>query len=154
MRVYLAQHGEAASKDLDPERKLTEKGIEDVGKVAEFLKPLGINCSTIQHSGKARAAETAQILAPSLGGADLVSGRDGINPLDPVAPIADELNSAKDDTALVGHMPFMGKLASLLAAGDESLAVAAYTPGTVVCVEKDDAGKWHIAWMFNPLLFV
>jgi hypothetical protein len=36
MRVYLVQHGEAVAKDVDAERPLTEKGAEDVKKVAEF----------------------------------------------------------------------------------------------------------------------
>ena len=40
MRIYLVQHGEAKSEEEDPRRTLTDKGIGEVQKVAEFLRPL------------------------------------------------------------------------------------------------------------------
>ena len=38
MRLYLVQHGKAASKETDPLRPLTEEGLSDVHKVAKFIK--------------------------------------------------------------------------------------------------------------------
>ena len=36
MQIYLVQHGESKSEEIDPERKLTESGSRDVQKIADF----------------------------------------------------------------------------------------------------------------------
>ena len=53
---------------------------------------------------------------------------------------------------LVGHLPFMGKLVAGLVAGDEHKPVAAFVPGTVVCLERNEANHWTIVWMVRPAL--
>ncbi len=54
---------------------------------------------------------------------------------------------------VVGHLPFMGRLASRLVAGSEEANVAAFQPGTVACLERaDDGGGWALAWMVRPEL--
>ena len=65
MRLYLVQHGQAKSEELDPQRGLTEQGVQDVERLAAFLKPLSLAVQVVWHSGKTRAAQTAEILAPS-----------------------------------------------------------------------------------------
>ena len=37
MRLFLVQHGNALTKDMDPERGLSESGKQDVANVAAFL---------------------------------------------------------------------------------------------------------------------
>ena len=66
MRLYLVQHGQAKSKDQDPDRHLTENGQKEVESIAAFLQPLNIKIQALWHSGKARAAQTADILAGSV----------------------------------------------------------------------------------------
>ena len=51
MKVYLVQHGEAKSEKEDPQRNLTDKGIDEVQKVANFLRPLKLTVNAIWHSG-------------------------------------------------------------------------------------------------------
>ena len=63
MKLYLVQHAKAASKETDPERSLTEEGLRDIRKVAEFIKPLDLSVDYLWHSGKNRAQQTAEILA-------------------------------------------------------------------------------------------
>jgi hypothetical protein len=46
----------------------------------------------------------------------------------------------------------MGKLVARLVAGDERKSVAAFVPGTVVCLQQDEAGYWVISWMVHPEL--
>ena len=41
MRLYLVRHGAAKPKEADPERPLTEKGVEVARRVATFLKGNG-----------------------------------------------------------------------------------------------------------------
>jgi len=62
MRLYLVQHGEAKREEEDPSRPLTENGRREVEIVAKFLSEAGIKIDKILHSGKLRAAQTAEIL--------------------------------------------------------------------------------------------
>jgi broad specificity phosphatase PhoE len=77
MRIYLVQHGEAKSEEEDPRRTLTDKGVGEVQKVAEFLRPLTLAVDTVWHSGKARAQQTAELLAEALGAQARVVAREG-----------------------------------------------------------------------------
>ena len=56
------------------------------------------------------------------------------------------------DTMLVGHLPFMARLAGRLVTGDEHMEVAAFVPGTVLCLEPAAGDRWTIAWMVRPEL--
>ena len=150
MHVYLIRHGDAKSKQEDPERSLSVKGTQDVRKMAAFLKPLDLAVEVVWHSGKARAAQTAELLGGAVSSANGVGKRDGLAPMDPVEPIGAELASASRDVMLVGHLPFMGKLASALVAGTESADVVAFQPGSVACLERIDAGNWILCWMATP----
>jgi broad specificity phosphatase PhoE len=67
MELYLIQHGEAKSKQEDPERPLTAKGAENIKKTASFFKQLPKRLDLIWHSGKKRAEQTAEILDETLG---------------------------------------------------------------------------------------
>lgn len=62
MFVYLGQHGEAEREEVDPARPLTEKGRNDVRKVALFTAGAHVRVERIFHSGKLRARQTAEIL--------------------------------------------------------------------------------------------
>lgn len=150
MKLYLVQHGEAKPEEADPQRGLTDKGRRDVGKVAAFIKPLSLSVKTVWQSGKTRATQTAEILAPALAGSPQVTQHAGIAPMDPVGPIAAEIAEIADDLMVVGHLPFMGKLTSLLAAGSEDADVVAFQQGGLVCLERDDKGAWRIRWMVAP----
>ena len=112
MKLYLVQHGEALEKDVDPARPLTDRGRAEVERVAAFLGGAGVRVAQVLHSGKLRAEQTAEVLAPAVGAAGRVEKTGDIDPLDP--PLAFELtvNEWTEDTMVVGHLPFMGKLVS------------------------------------------
>jgi phosphohistidine phosphatase len=152
MRLYLVQHGEAKAKELDPHRHLTEKGVRDTEKVAAFLKPLGLNVSVVWHSGKARAAQTAELLATALHPAQGVIQRDGLAPNDPIGPVAGAVRSADEDLMIVGHLPFLGKLASELVAGSEESDVVVFQNSGVVCLEPRGNGNYRVRWIVTPEL--
>jgi phosphohistidine phosphatase len=150
MRLYLVQHAESKPESEDPARGLTDKGQADVKKVVAFLKPLGLTVSAIWHSGKTRAVQTAEILAQAITASQGVTKHDGLAPLDPVQPIQDQVSRSPDDLMLVGHLPFMGKLASALAAGSDSADAVAFQQGGIVCLERDEHGTWRIRWAVTP----
>jgi phosphohistidine phosphatase len=52
---------------------------------------------------------------------------------------------------LVGHLPFMARLASLLLTRDPKAEIVAFQPGTVLCLEGE-GGTWRVAWMLRPEL--
>jgi phosphohistidine phosphatase len=55
---------------------------------------------------------------------------------------------------IVGHLPFMANLASLLVSGKEFSNVVSFDAGSVVCLNRSDPGQWQIEWMVTPELLV
>ena len=152
MRIYLVQHGEAVPAEVDPERPLSAAGEADVRRLAAVLRRSGVGVARILHSGKRRAAQTAEVLAAALGPKLQPEARAGLNPNDPTASVAQEAASWEQDTVLVGHLPFMARLASRLLAGREDPGLVAFRPGSVLCLERTDQRAWTIAWMLRPEL--
>ncbi|HAJ92354.1 MAG TPA: phosphohistidine phosphatase SixA [Gammaproteobacteria bacterium] len=152
MKLYLLQHGEAVSKQEDPGRPLSERGVQDVQAVAALLGNAGIKVARVWHSGKRRAEQTADILAKVV----LAGGRaevvEGISPNDPVGEFATDADVWEEDTLVVGHLPFMSRLVSLLVTGDTDTELVQYQPGSLVCLERLDAELWVITGMLRPAL--
>ena len=152
MRLYLVQHGDALSKQTDPHRPLSEAGRRDVAATGRLLASAGVRPTRVVRSGKQRAQETAELLAAALGSEEAATARVGLNPKDPVEPLAHALVGWATDAMLAGHLPFLAKLAGRLVTGDEDLAVAAIVPATVLCLEPVRERRWAIAWMLRPEL--
>jgi len=154
MFLYLVQHGEAKKEEEDPSRPLSDKGIEDVKKVASYIAKLNIEAGEVLHSGKLRAKHTAEILAGNLRIAKSVSETDGLAPLDNPGLWAERLKTRTNPLILVGHLPHLGKLSSLLLSGDKEKNIIAFKMGGVVCLKRDDAGMWSLQWIITPEVLV
>jgi phosphohistidine phosphatase len=152
MRLYLVQHADAVPEQLDPKRPLSAAGRREVEAVARLLAGTGTRAVRVAHSGKLRAQQTAELLATALAPGTVPEVMPGLNPNDPVEPTVRRIADWTSDVMLVGHLPFMAKLVAHLAAGDERKPVTAFVPGTVVCLQQDEAGDWVIAWMVRPEL--
>lgn len=152
MKLYLVQHAKAAPKEIDPDRSLTEEGLRDIQKVAAFIKPLNLQVDYLWHSGKKRAAQTAEVLAEAVKLDEGVTARDGLAPNDDVTALANDLAAATEDIAIVGHLPFLAKLASLLLAGSESVNTVAFKNASIVCLTRSDENRWQMDWMVIPEL--
>lgn len=152
MRIYLTQHGLAVPKDVDPDRPLSEQGREDVRRLAEFLNEAAILVGQALHSGKTRAEQTAAILAEALLPEGQPQAHAGLAPNDPLEKLSPELAFWSVDTLIVGHLPYLGRLASLLLASDPDRPVLAFQPGSMACLEKDPEGHWVLVWMVRPEL--
>jgi phosphohistidine phosphatase len=148
MRVYLVQHGEARSEAEDPERSLTNRGEEETRKISFTLKKLGIRPSRIYHSGKKRAEQTAGIIARALDLSPQIG--QGLNPNDDVRPWVEQISREAGDLMLVGHLPFMEKLASFLVCGDEGAKAVLFRYSAILCLEKKESGKWAVDWIIKP----
>lgn len=152
MKLYLVQHGEAVDKTVDPDRPLSDQGRADVEDIARLIAGAGAAPEQIQHSGKTRARQTAEIFAAVLDTGAGVSEVDGIGPLDSAAALSQRLPSPGGERMICGHQPFMGKLVSHLLTGDEETSLVAYSPGSVACLEHSEETGWVLCWFVRPEL--
>ena len=150
MKLYLVQHGESVSKEINPDRPLSAQGELDVKQLADFLKRAGMSVDQIKHSGKTRARQTAEILAKVLLDNGDIEAIEGIAPNDPVESFAVTIPVLETNTILVGHLPFMARLVSYLITCEANQPLVAYQPGSVVCLEQDEGMNWQIQWMIRP----
>lgn len=152
MDIHLMQHGVATSEEEDPARPLTAAGRDAVERVAGRARELGIRADRCVHSGKLRAEQSAGILAAAMGAS--LEQRGGLGPSDPVGPIAEWLRTQAEATpdatlAVVGHLPFLDRLASLLITGDEGAHVVHFrNAGLVALVPKTEG--YAVAWILLP----
>ena len=152
MKLYLVQHGEACAKEVDSERPLTAQGRADVERLAVFLQRSGIRAERVIHSGKLRAAQTAELLAQAIASGVALESSGLLNPNDDPRAFDWQSDSWDRDTLIVGHLPFLTKLVSHLIVGDENKLIAAFQPGSVLCLEHADGTRWAVDWMIRPEL--
>lgn len=152
MKLYLVQHGDALSSEVDAERPLSGRGRADVQRTTAMLSAAKISVSRVFHSGKDRARQTAELLAAALAPQSLSEAIDGIRPMDGVESFARVIAGWSEDAMVVGHLPFMAKLVSLLLCGDQEAMLCSYEPGSIVCLERVEQDRWSLAWMVRPTL--
>jgi len=148
MNIYLVQHGEALSKEQNVKRPLSEKGKEIVEKLANACTAYRLSAVQIYHSTKLRAKQTSEILGRQLG-IPLLE-KTGLEPLNPVRPVYDEINSSNTDTIIVGHLPFLERLVSFMLTGSENNRPLLFQQGGLVCLKRDENNKWSIRWTVFP----
>jgi phosphohistidine phosphatase len=152
MRIYLTQHGLAVPTDVDADRPLSEQGRADVRRLAGLLDEAGIRVGEVLHSGKTRAEQSAAILAEALLPRGQPQAHAGLGPKDPLEQVSPEIAFWSVDTLIVGHLPYLGRLASLLLASDPDRPLLAFQPGAMACLERGAQGQWLLAWMVRPEL--
>jgi phosphohistidine phosphatase len=151
MKLYLVQHAEARPKEEDPKQGLTNKGLVDIKKVADFVaRRARVRVAVIYHSGKHRARETAEALADYLHPVKGVREGDCLVPMDEPDFWVKRALELKDDTMLVGHLPHLDKLASALLTGSEEGGVVTFHKAGIVCLERDENNRWSLAWAVTP----
>lgn len=149
MNIYLIQHGRAASKSADAAKALTPQGRGEAIRTATRVAELGLAVGAIWHSGKLRALQTAEIFAERLRPARGVIERQGMAPLDDPVIMAREIGELEDPLALVGHLPHLSRLASLLVTGDADCEIVTFRNAGVVCLGREGLG-WRMQWIITP----
>lgn len=149
------QHGEATAAEVDPERPLTQQGAAHVRAVAAHAAAAGVRVERIVHSGKLRAEQTASLLAEPLH-CLRVDAVVGLKPGDSAEAARKALlpGSASGSLAVVGHLPFLDRFASLLVTGDADAGVLAFRNAALVKLVPSEArpGRFRIAWVLPPEL--
>ena len=151
MRLFLVQHGEAKSKAEDPERGLTDGGAKVVAKMAARLAAAAVEVSEIRHSGKRRAEQTAAIFARELAPVQGVSAASGLDPNDDILPLVESLRETHGGLMVVGHLPFLSRLAGFLLTGDAGREAVRFHNAGVVCLAEEDS-VWRVEWVLVPAL--
>ena len=150
MKIYLVQHGKAKSEEEDPARPLSDEGTEDINKVALFLEKLSIKVHAIIHSEKLRAKQTAKILSDVIKSLKGLEEMEWLKPNDNINIMGDFIkNQFNNDLMLVGHLPYMDKLSSLLITGSEESSIVKFQQGAVACLEREN-DKFKLCWMITP----
>ena len=150
MNLYLVQHAKATPKEIDPERSLTQEGLNDINKITAFIEPLELSIENLWHSGKKRAQQTTEILAGVINVKNEISVQNGLAPNDDVNVIKEKIISDGQDLMIVGHLPSLSKLTSLLLTGSESSEPVAFKQGGIVCLKCENQNQWQIDWMITP----
>lgn len=151
MYLYLVQHAEAKSKERDPDRPLSDKGRADIQRVAMYVaRHTDILVRQINHSGKTRARQTAEVLAEALQPTEGIADIPDLAPLDDPVVWVSYLADTNRNLMLVGHLPHLSKLAALLLCQDEAKTVVKFQMGGVVCLGRDEEGNWSLRWMVTP----
>jgi phosphohistidine phosphatase len=150
MRLYLVQHGEAVPAEQDPARPLSDQGRADLERLASFLASGGVRVVRVLHSSRLRAQQSAEILARAVQPSEPPAVHPGLGPEDPLMAFADLVAGWREDSMVVGHLPFMSRAVCLLLTGGEEHAAVDFRPGSLVCLEREPDGPWGLAWMLRP----
>ena len=150
MRLFIVQHGDAVTKDIDPDRPLSDQGRSDVKRLLEYLADRDTHIGQIFHSGKTRARETAEILRPLLASGSEVHQRDGLAPNDPPGSFLDQIVESGTDTLVASHMPFVTRVISQALTGDPDRGIAQFVPGSIAGIEPADDGSWRLIMFVRP----
>ena len=141
MKLYLVQHGISLSEEVDPEKSLSPDGEERSRKIAEFLKEKSVQVDVLWHSPKKRAVQTAHILSETVASPEIQERKD-LNPMDPVGNLSKEIEPLNKNLMIVGHLPFLQKLISLLLSGKED--------SQFISIKNSDS--WKVLWAVTPEL--
>jgi phosphohistidine phosphatase len=151
MKLYLLRHGEPQPKAKDPDRRLTPRGQLDIASIGRFLEQNGLFVPEIWHSEKHRVRQTAEIIGQAVGCGRLQERKD-LAPLDPVGPVRAEIIGREEDLMLVGHLPFLPRLAGQLLGCLRESSIFRFETGEIVGLERDDGGLWQLLFAISPRL--
>jgi phosphohistidine phosphatase len=142
--VVLVRHAEAVSTCDNPQRPLSIAGRQHAERMATWLREMRYRSEEVVHSDKLRARQTAKILGQRL---DIHPAKvheiAGLGPGDDPLTMADGLEAERRSVMVVGHLPYMARLASTLLVGEpDRLQIRFFDAGTVVL--SRGAGGWQL----------
>ena len=163
MKIYLIRHGVAREPDeadfgADSQRPLTDKGRDNVTRIARALKKLDVKPDLILSSPYIRAEETAVILAKEFDLQEHLILSELLVPEGKAEDIIGAIveNYMADELFIVSHEPCLSLLASLLTAADLDLAIN-IRKGGVCCLLAGDLRlerRATLEWLLTPKILL
>ena len=142
--IYLVHHADAVGPEVEPQRPLSIAGRNHAERLAVEAAARGVKPMAIWHSGKLRAKQTAEPFLRLCNPLAEFSAIRGLQPTDPPAWIRDLLTGEQRDVMLVGHMPNLPRVLTLLVTGDESSLLSFPLHGAIAL---EPAGElWVERW--------
>ena len=117
--IYLVHHADAVGPEVEPQRPLSASGLTHAEALARAAAAKGVKPVAIWHSGKLRARQTAEPFYRLCNPLAEFAAVRGLQPDDPPMWIVDLLSDEQRDVMLVGHMPSLPRLLSVLVRGNE-----------------------------------
>jgi phosphohistidine phosphatase len=142
--LFLVHHGEAVAAEIDHQRPLTIAGRVDVDRIARDAALRGVKPAAIWHSGKLRARQTAEAFLRACNPLAEYSAIRGLQPGDPPQWIADVVRDDMRDLMLVGHMPHLPRLLTLLVTGQDASPLEFPLHGLVAL--EPASGRFEERW--------
>jgi len=146
MKLYLMRHGQAASPQIDPQKGLSDEGRAGIEQLAQRLAGQGVQFDQIFHSEKARAQQTAEIMASILARRVTPQMRSGLKPNDDPHLLLAEIEGWQQDTLITSHLPFVPTLLAELTGKPQGMGLV---PGTIICLVKAKQA-WQVEWIESP----
>jgi phosphohistidine phosphatase len=117
--LYLVHHADALAPSVDPQRPLSGPGRAHADDLAARAAARGVRPDVIWHSGKLRARQTGESFLRACNPLAEFAAIRGMQPADPPAWIRDHVAHEARAVMLVGHMPHLPRLLTLLVTGGE-----------------------------------
>ena len=155
MRLFLLRHAEAAPGIPDAGRLLTERGRNQVARMARWVDWTCVEgVKSIEHSGLVRARQTAELLAAEVPLRKPLAIRSAIRPTDDPRLFAMEAAASRDDRLLVGHNPHLSRLAGLLLGRGQQEVSIVLKKAAFLALERSRSatkesplGQWTLLWL-------
>jgi phosphohistidine phosphatase len=61
-----------------------------------------------------------------------------------------KINNFNQNVMLVGHLPYMAKLASLFLCGNKDNKAVNFEMGCILCLRQEDDQNWTTDWIIKP----
>jgi phosphohistidine phosphatase len=142
--IYLVHHADAVGPEVDPRRPLSGVGRMHADHVAKRAASRGVKPVAIWHSGKLRAKQTAEAFYRACNPFAEFAAIHGLQPMDQPGWIKDRLTGETREVMLVGHMPSLPRILTLLTTGSESAPLEFPLHGVVALEPVDD--RWIERW--------
>jgi phosphohistidine phosphatase len=158
MNISLLRHGIAIDRDepgcpADPERFLTERGIERTRAAVAGIAILGIDPAAILSSPYVRARQTAELAAEALGFEDEIETDAALIWDRPPERIASRLAGRLEESILlVGHAPHLDELAGYLVGADRAVTSMKKSALLVLSCFSVNRGGGYITGYYPPRL--
>jgi phosphohistidine phosphatase len=144
--LYLIHHADALGPEVDPQRPLSSRGLEEANWMAAHAKARGCVPDVIWHSGKLRARQTGEVVLRACNLFASFKMIRGLSPGDPPEIVRDAIAGETRAIALVGHMPNIAALRALLTGDEEMFPLH----GAVALASEDDGVTWKEIWRLKP----
>ncbi len=161
MKIYLLRHGIATEREdpsKDSERPLTDKGRDQMEKIAAALKQLKLKPDLILSSPYVRADQTAKIFAKEFKMKKDLSYTDLLTPEAQAKALIEAIQKdyKVDELVLVGHYPNMGLLLEAFLGMDVGETIV-LEKGGIACLSVNDFSAKPPAtldWLLTPKLMM